>query len=212
MLAIPLLSSQIEAACKFREGVDWETKELSQLKQCFPGPLDAVKLKAVAVNTFYGTNVFAIVKVAKRLEEVLKTAHSVGPSLVEELVAEMKSVTNRQHYSFAAKYAHFFIDSNLPILDQYAEYMVARHLGRAAQPKNPTRYLGFAKDIEKLKELAGVDCDCAQLDAYLWVAGEYWCWKKDPKVMISADLRNCFEQRRKDPDYDPVLNRLLNES
>jgi hypothetical protein len=55
---------------------------------------------------------------------VLKRNHATGPDLVEELVTEIWTVTNRKNYSFAAKYTHFFVDPNLPILDGYAEWML----------------------------------------------------------------------------------------
>src|ERR1700690_2478201 len=107
MLAKPLSNSQIEAASKFWEDGGWETKEFAQLQQYFPKSQDAIKLKAVVVNALYGTNVFAISKAAECLERTLNADHSTGPDLVEELVAELKKVTKREHYSFVAKFAHF---------------------------------------------------------------------------------------------------------
>ncbi|HMD97572.1 MAG TPA: hypothetical protein VKM93_09625 [Terriglobia bacterium] len=206
-LAVPLLNSQIEAASRFwSEG--WESKELVQLKQVFPKPLEAIKLKAVVLNVLYGTNIMAILRVGQCLEEKLKATNTTGPDLVEELVTEISAVTNRKHYSFVAKFAHFFIDPDLPILDQYAEYMVQRHLG-AGQSKNPKRYLKFAEDIEKLKQLAGLSCNCAQLDAFLWIAGEYWGWKGNPKLKISTDLMPYFQRLQEDPGSEPTLRDLL---
>ncbi|MGC2161079.1 MAG: hypothetical protein WA634_04140 [Silvibacterium sp.] len=207
-LAIPLSNSQIEAASKFWQDGGWEAKELTQLKQVFPKSEDAVKLKAVALNTLYGTNIIAISRVAECLERMLNANHSTGYDLVEELVAAIKNITNRRHYSFAAKFGHFFINPELPILDKYAEWMVAKHLG-SAQSNNPKRYLKFAEDIERLKELTGLNCDCAQLDAYLWVAGEYWCWKKDPKLKISTELKRNFERLEQNPENEHALGKLL---
>jgi hypothetical protein len=208
MLAILLLSSQIEAASRFWEEGGWETKEFAQLKKVFPNIHDAVKLKAVVLNALYGTNVFAIDKVGDHLENTIVAPHSSGPELVEELVSEIKQITKRNHYSFVAKYAHFFIGSEFPILDWYAEYMVGKHLG-PAQSKNPKRYLKFVEDVQKLKELAGLTCDCAQLDAYLWVAGEYWYWKEHPTVEINADLKAQFERLERNPEDEQTLAALL---
>jgi len=208
MLAMPLSRNQIDAASKFWGNGSWDTKELVQLKQVFPNPQDAVMLKAIVLNTLYGTNIIAISKVAKRLEELLNANHSTGPDLVEELVAEIRNVTKRRHYSFVAKFAHFFINADLPILDQYAEYMVAKHLGQA-QSQNPKRYLKFVEDIEKLTELAGLTCNCAQLDAYLWIAGEYWCWKENPNLKVSGDLVGHFERFAENPENERTLGDLL---
>lgn len=206
-LAVPLAQSQIDAAGRFwRDG--WDSKEIVQLKQAFPKCEDAVAVKAIVLNTLYGTSIIAIVKVARCVERVLNSNHSFGPGLVEELVAEMEKVSKRKNYSFAAKYAHFFVDPCLPILDLYAEWMVARHLGQS-QSKNPKRYLKFYEDVETLKRAAVLTCDCAQLDAYLWVAGEYWYWKAHPKTKVSGDLMDHFERLTRNPEDERTLSSLL---
>ena len=202
-LAQPLAQSQIEAASRFWAG-GWESKELAQLKQAFPERHDATRIKAIVLNTLYGTNVIAIYKVAGLLEKLLKEARTTGPLLVEELVDGMKKVTGRAHYSFVAKFGHFFVDSNLPILDRYAEEMVVWHLGRA-QSHNSRRYLRFCENIETLSELAGLTCSCEELDAYLWVAGEYQAWAKNKKREISSDLRPFFERLQENPESESNL-------
>jgi hypothetical protein len=206
-LAMPILSSQIEAAARFWKN-GWESQEIVQVKHVFPNSQDAIKVKAIVFNALYGTNIITISKVADCVERVLKTNHSTGPNLVEELVAEIKNVTNRSHYSFAAKYAHFFIDSDLPILDSYAEWMVGKHIG-SLKSKNPKRYLRLTEDIATLKRVAGLTCHCAELDAYLWVAGEYLSWKANPKLNISGDLRPYFDRLEKAPESEPDLRSLL---
>ena len=206
-LTTPPLSSQIEAAARFWNN-GWESPEIVQLKQVFPNSQDAVKVKAIVLNALYGTNIIAIPKVADCVERVLKTNHSTSPALVEELVDEIGRVTKQRHCSFAAKYAHFLIDSDLPILDSYAEWMVGKHIG-SMKSENPKRYLKFTEDIETLKRLAGLTCSCAELDAYLWVAGEYWYWKAKTRLNISGDLRTHFERLEKDPDSEPTLSSLL---
>jgi len=210
VLEKPLSMNQIEAAAEFWRDGGWETKEFEQLRKCFPKPQDGVTLKAIVLNTLYGTNVIAISRAAECLETMLNASYSTGPDLVEQLVAEIKKkVTNKENYSFAAKFAHFFINRDLPILDTYAEYMVGVHLGKANRSTEQKRYLKFAKDIENLKALAGLTCNCAQLDAYLWVAGEYWCWKKKPTLDISGNLRDHFERLEDSPKNERILRTLL---
>jgi hypothetical protein len=208
-LAMPLLSSQIEAAAEFWKN-GWESQEIAQLQQFFPNSQDAIKVKAIVLNALYGTHIIAIFKVADCVERVLKTNHSTGPDLVEELVDEIGRITKRRHYSFASKYGHFFIDSALPILDSYAEWMVAKHLG-SMKSKNPKRYLRFSEDIATLKRLAGLTCSCAELDAYLWVAGEYLSWKTNSNLNINGDLKPHFEQLEKDPESERSLRNLLGD-
>ena len=98
-LAVPLLNSQIEAASRFwSEG--WESKELVQLKQVFPKPLEAIKLKAVVLNVLYGTYIMAILRVGQCLEEKLKATNTTGPDLVEELVAEIAAGDQQETLQF----------------------------------------------------------------------------------------------------------------
>jgi hypothetical protein len=207
-LVQPLTQRQIDAASKFwADG--WESEELVHLKNAFPDRLEAIRVKAIVLNELYGTNVIAIYKVAKRLEELLKETSKTGPLLVEELVEDIKrNVTGRNHYTFVAKFGHFFIDSNLPILDSYAEEMAAWHLGQA-RSRNPKRYRCFCENIEMLIEFAGLTCNCAKLDAYLWVAGEYRSWSKNRKREISSDLKRRFERLQNDPESEPTLRDLL---
>ena len=206
-LAQPLRQSQIDAASRFW-AAGWESKELAQLKQAFPERHDAIRVKAIVLNTLYGTNVIAIYKVAGVLEELLKETRTTGPLLVEELVDGIKKVTGRAHYSFVAKFGHFFVDPNLPILDSYAEEMIVWHLGQA-QSQNSKRYLRFCENIETLSELAGLTCNCEELDAYLWIAGEYQSWAKNKKREISSDLKPFFERLQENPESEPTLRDLL---
>ena len=210
-LAIPLKQSQIDAAIDFAIEIwgRWESKEFEQLRMAFPNPLDAVSIKAIVLNVLYGTNIIAIAQVADRVERVLKANQWTGPDLVEQLVNEIRGVTKRSNYSFAAKYAHFFIDSSLPILDWFAERRLRAHLGRQMQSKDPRRYHKFTEDIQTLKRVAGLNCNCAELDSYLWVAGEYWYWKDHPKYSISSDLKQPFENIQSNPTAEPSLAALL---
>jgi len=161
------------------------------------------------LNALYGTNIIAISQAADRVERVLRASQCTGSDLVEQLVGEIRGATKRNEYSFAAKYAHFFVDSSLPILDSFAEWMLGRHLGRKMQSKDPRRYHRFTEDIETLKRVAGLNCNCAELDAYLWVAGEYWYWKEHPKYLISTDLKRRFENLQGNPSTEPSLVALL---
>ena len=71
-LAQPLTQSQIDAASRFWAVGGWESKEIVQLKQAFPERHDAIRVKAIVLNTLYGTNVIAIYKVAGLLEILLE--------------------------------------------------------------------------------------------------------------------------------------------
>ena len=207
-LAIPLAQSQIDAAAKFWFEGAWEAKEFEELKGAFADPAHAISIKAIVVNALYGTNIFAIDKVAACIERVVKSTRSAGPDLVEELVVEIRQITKRNNYSFASKYAHFFLDSTVPILDWYAEWTLGKHLGQL-RSSNPKRYHKFFEEIDLLKDLAGIECQCAAMDAYLWVAGEYLHWKGNSTARINGDLKRQFERIHLDPTCDAALVSLL---
>ena len=68
-LAVPLYKRQIDAAGKLRQNLQqWQKSDaaLVALHKKFPGfTPEACLLKSVAVNAIYGTNVLAIVRVAR---------------------------------------------------------------------------------------------------------------------------------------------------
>ena len=46
-------------------------------------------------------------------------------------------------------------------------------------------------------------------DAYLWVAGEKWYWKKHQAAEINGDLKLHFEGLAKDPEGESALDNRL---
>ena len=208
-LAIPLNQGQINAATEFwKKNGGWKTPEFDQINRVFP-IREAVRLKAILLNALYATNIFAIEAVGDCVQRVLDRVHSTGPDLVEELVVEIQEVTKQNNHVFAAKYAHFFIDPSLPILDWYAEWMVGRHLSPPMQSTKTKRYLKFTEDVETLRRLAGLQCTCEELDGYLWVAGEYWYWKAHPKTLVNTELKPHFERLVANIEEEPDLANLL---
>jgi hypothetical protein len=208
MLVEPLTSSQIDAACEFWNDNHLEVKEFAQLRRCFPEPHEAVTLKAVAVNALYQGGIIAIGPIAEYLESKLPPLHDFTVGLIEEMATEISTITKDRHHVFLSKFAHFFLNSDLPILDRFAEWMVERHLG-LKHSCDPKRYFIFAANIQKLKKEAGLTCSWEELDHYLWIAGEYWCWKRNPKTRIYRELRDHFERLKTNPDTESTLSELL---
>jgi len=127
-------------------------------------------------------------------------------------IANLKLTKRNNHYHvFVSKFAHFFINPDLPILDQYSEWMVEQHLGKEALLYDSDRYLRFDKNIRKLKEEARLTCDWDELDHYLWIAGEYWCWlrKLVPGERIDQDLLADFNRLKDNPETERTLAELL---
>lgn len=123
---------------------------------------DASLLKVVAINSLYGTNVYATLRMARHVEQIMSRPGSAAkrPELVEELSAlpAQAGEKPRRFHSFASKFAHLFFDADrLPIMDSYAVGMIKHHLGRAVAHDVERPYVAFVANVEELRTLAGLD-------------------------------------------------------
>lgn len=225
-LAAPLHQSQLDAASRLygrmKQWVD-SNQALNALSGQWPDfDLDAVIIKVVAVNQLYGTNLYAAIRMARHIVVVVRdVTHNPGNVPVDDIelverMAELPVVSDHERpkrfISFASKFAHFFIDGakQFPIYDQYAVNMVGYHLGRANEVLHPTRpYWAFVKNLEKLRDLAHLTCTSDELDRYLWLAGLYLEWERDPEAKINSEARNLFEQPSPDVNVKRDLDELL---
>ncbi len=201
-LRVPLRAEQIAAANRLHARLEqWQASDraLAGLAGRFPGfDLDSSLLKAVTINALYGTNVFAVVRMAQHVTAILSEAdHPDGAELVER-IAKLPIIegqaTQRRHLSFASKFAHFFLDvERFPILDSYAAKMVDYHLGRGLRVRNAEHpYRAFLTNFGLLKQLAGWTGCNRELDHYLWIAGQYRTWRKNHEAPINAELSRLF--------------------
>lgn len=216
-LAIPLSRSQVEAANRLHEHLkQWRQSDaaLTALAQALPGfDMESTILKVVSINALYGTNVFAILRMA---EHVFLVMNGDGRALrdidlVERLAhlpATSESGVARTHTSFASKFAHFFIDpERFPIYDSYAVKMVGHHLGLAQYGGHRERgYRGFVTEFAMLKCAVDPGLTNRQLDRYLWVAGQYREYLKNPRSPINRELRSLFEAPP--PECEPDLAQI----
>src|SRR5260221_751585 len=166
-LIVPLYMSQIEAASRLhRQLLQWQITDcaLHALHVHFPGfDAEATLLKVVAVNQLYGTNVYAVIRMAQHIAKVMSEADNMEDA---DLVEKLASLTARKHRSFASKFAHFFIDmERFPIYDTYAVKMVAYHLGKQEQDMDTAHpYRAFTENINRLKRYAQLSCTTRELD------------------------------------------------
>jgi hypothetical protein len=211
-LAVPLPINKIEAANRLHEHLEqWRLADQALRRladSCRDFEPDVCLLKVAAVNALYGTNLYAITRMAKHVAAVLASADlaAAGPELVERLAdlpATEGQKRKRRHYSFAAKFAHFFPDEErFPIMDSYALAMLKRHLGRRQYSHDTAhRYTAFVHNFQLLKRLSGFSGSNRQLDRYLWLAGEYAAWKKKRKRAVNTELEGLF----KHPSGDVVV-------
>jgi len=132
----PLKDSQIAIATRLYDNLPgWKLYEetLKSLNVEFPGyELPATLLKVTAINQFYSTSLYAVMRMAEHITAVMANPPAnYDAELVEKLAAlpiETEGETKRRFTSFASKFAHFFISQdNYPIMDKYSEKMVAFH-------------------------------------------------------------------------------------
>jgi hypothetical protein len=194
-LAVPLIMTQIEAANRLhRQLLQWQVTDraLHALQVRFPGfDIESSLLKVATVNQLYGTNVYAVVRMAKHVTEVMQRASETEDT---DLVEELASLDDRKHCSFASKFAHFFIDmERFPIFDSFAKKMVAYHLGMQRQVRDLSHpYRGFVENIHRLKSYAHLSCTTKELDRYLWLAGVYREWRRNSASQINAEVARMF--------------------
>ena len=202
-LAVSLLASQINAAGRLHLRLkQWHLSDaaLKRLADRCPGfDSEAALLKVVAINGLYGTNVYALVRMAEHIRNTLLGTNldHVGPEIVEQIARLPDTVgqkTSRRHISFAAKFAHFFLNADrFPIMDSYAVAMVRHHLGRRNYVKVKTGvYLEFVENIQRLIQLSAIDCTSRELDRYLWLAGLYRRWQKQEDSKINREASTLF--------------------
>ncbi|MBO9539477.1 hypothetical protein J7643_02670 [bacterium] len=216
-LSVPLDHQQIAAANRLHARLtQWVEADqaITLLKEKVPGfDVAACVLKATAVNQLYGTNVFAISRMARHISEVMQAPPASPDEFVKAIATLSHHGTERMHVSFAAKFAHFFIDQHVFLIyDSYAERMVKHHLGvsRYASDKlNP--YRAFVRAVGQLRAVASLTCSAAELDRYLWLAGLCREWRaKGPRAQINAEVLQLLETSRTTEDPDVLI--LLGET
>lgn len=182
----------------------WRTTDaaLSQLATTNPSFDEAsCLLKSVAVNALYGTQIRAIVRMAGHVRTVVSKTNlsAAGSELVEKIAAmpARRGETERTFLSFAAKFCHFFIDTDrFPIYDDAARFMLRYHLGGAYQPSKEKLYHAFSDAFTRLRLLASLD-QGRDLDRYLWIAGMYSRWLRQrtkEKPLVNAELLTVFRK------------------
>jgi len=78
-------------------------------------------------------------------------------------------------------------------MDTHAVRMVKLHLGRRNRVSDDAhRYLEFVTNFRRLRAMAGLKGPKRELDRYLWLAGRYRQWLKNPSTRVNAELGALF--------------------
>ncbi len=219
---VPLQPGQVEAACRLHSRLkQWQLSEsaLLQLHERVPGfDAEASLLKTVAVNAIYGTQVYATVRMAGWVEEVMKESPRLtGPELVEKIAALPKrddEEKSRTFISFTAKFCHFFVDpERYPIYDEAARSALKLHLGSAYDSNTKHPYIAFCDNLFKLRELSRLNLSMRELDHYLWLTGMYMRWLKQrdhSSPLVNDELLRLFIKPGQDGgDLEALLPPVL---
>lgn len=215
-LAVPLSLAQIDAANTLHEQLlQWQVtdKAFLMLHERFPDlDIESTLLKVAAVNQLYGTNVYAVDRMATHIIEVLQQQdHLDDVDLVEKIASLYNS--KRKHISFASKFAHFFIDKErFPIYDRFAIDMVKFHLGQQVKVKDKEQpYRLFCQKLAILKELVSTQglCTYESLDRYLWLTGLYKEYKTKAKPKINREVEALFKALLIDDVPTSLLQAML---
>lgn len=114
-LAVPLSGDQIDAANRVHGRLkQWALADraLAMLVERFPAfDAEACLLKTVAINALYGTQVKALTRMARHVEQIMATTNpaTANEDLVEaiaHLPATDAQKSERHHRSFASKLCH----------------------------------------------------------------------------------------------------------
>ena len=197
-LAVPLTRRQLQAAERLHSRMkQWHVADaaLRQVAERFPGfDATACLVKVVSLNGLYGTNLYAIHRMAAHITDVMSLS-GVGPDvdLVEQIARVPKTATDskqRHHRSFGSKFCHFFVDAaRFPIMDSFAVQTLQRHLGRRNIIRDDARRYGaFVENLRTLRQLSGLRPSTQELDRYLWIAGAIHARQRDPNVPLNAEL------------------------
>jgi hypothetical protein len=209
-----LRPDQIAAAQRlFARMPGWKLAErtLDEIARRFPEFDDvACVAKVTTLNALYGTNVYALLRMAEHVRDVMAECGAApkGADLVERL-ANLPVVRGterkRRHISFASKFAHFFVDATtFPLFDQYAAATLAGHLGKANRSHSPAHpYIAYATDCSRLRDLAGFDGTIREMDRYLWLAGLRRASLKGK--VVSGEAQALFAQTNGDVAADCAL-------
>ena len=112
-LKVRLGQDQIEAAKEIRLRLAyWQRADsaLRKLSDALPGfDADATLLKVAAINTLYGTNLYAFARMARHITKVMKGRPQLAfPSLNASLACLLlKGGKPWRHWSFGSKFCHF---------------------------------------------------------------------------------------------------------
>jgi hypothetical protein len=212
----PLTSKQLSAASSLHRRIpEWVAidKALDDLSRLLPDfALSSCLLKVCAINQLYGTNVRSIGALAAHINRTMAKSRS------SVTVAELATTTITdgrvfRYFSFASKFAHFFVDADrFAVYDSYALDSLRVHVAHSslATTDAAQRYAAFVTLLSELRGLANLHCTNRELDRYLWLSGLYRA-SRDGDTKINAEARRLFGMAAENASVARDLELLISD-
>lgn len=203
----PLSDEHIQAADKiYAQCPKWKMADaaLKLISEQLPGfTQESCLLKSVAINTLYGTQVWAIAEMASHICETMSKNESNKdkPELLVDAIATVGTNGGKiKHFiSFASKFCHFFVNDKIfPIYDQAARETLALHLGKQAMIAGFAEpYTAFCGNVACLRASPNLTCSLSALDRYLWIRGLYVEFEKHGvEAKINGEIKQYFRRAK----------------
>ena len=207
-LKIPVTQEQIAAAQEMWQSFQGQyptDQVLEMAKKKFPKNTDpnSVLLKVALLDNLYATKVYYLYEAAEHVVKVFKsTAHRPGRELVVELSQVQANGKTYRLVSFASKYIHFYHDASVFIFDKYAAKALAHHYDFPSRQiegqinRWRESYDEYCQTIDDLlKRSRATSAQAAEIDHYLWLAGNWVTWQEHgDKAKISKPLKEFFKR------------------
>ena len=209
----PLSDEHIQAADKiYAQCPKWKMADaaLKLLSEQLPGfTQEGCLLKSVAINTLYGTQVWAIAEMANHVCETMSKNESNKdkPELLVDAIATVGINGGKiKHFiSFASKFCHFFVNDGIfPIYDQAARETLALHLGKKAMIAGLAKpYIAFCGNMANLRAWSNLTCSLSALDRYLWLRGLHIKFEKlGVNAEINGEIKQYFQRAEAEDDIN----------
>ncbi len=153
--------------------------------------LENILLKSSVINDFYGTNIFSIYEVAKKIHSITNFDELLLKG-DPKLVNKMKEVNNHSFYSFSTKYCSFHEPLKYPIYDSNVDNVLWYFKNNKYFNSSSFKNRKSLKDYETFKTILDdflneinttnkTNYNYKEIDHYLWLLGKIYFPKPKEK-------------------------------
>jgi len=154
-----------------------------------------VAYKVVLLDKLYNCNLkmdvqkVAEVLVHANIDDRLEKEDPVD--IVEDISKLYVQGGKRLGLVFTSKYCHFHQPHKFPIYDSFAKYALSKLLGEKL-----VGYREFKSGIDRLISESGLSITYKQMDEYLWLYGQWLCFKEGKEKKLANEIKNVIKSHR----------------